>query len=187
MKSHAETHENITVINIASNSENITEALLSNLAHTPFEMNGKQYASVEVFWQWLKYKSEEDRNRIALMYWIISKKIGNDGDNSDWSFEYFWQRYVVGSPEHQELMYRAIRAKLEQNPEVLRLLIDTGNTPVIHEPKKKDGTLYGDSETIPAVIFSGFLMRLRKELQISSKIHWTEKNVEALLNQKQVN
>ena len=80
MKSHAETHENITVINIASNSENITEALLSNLAHTPFEMNGKQYASVEAFWQWLKYKSEEDRNRIALMYWIISKKIGNDGD-----------------------------------------------------------------------------------------------------------
>ena len=51
MKSHAETHENITVINIASNSENITEALLSNLAHTPFEMNGKQYASVEAFWQ----------------------------------------------------------------------------------------------------------------------------------------
>jgi predicted NAD-dependent protein-ADP-ribosyltransferase YbiA (DUF1768 family) len=73
----------------------------------------------------------------------------------------------VGSFEHQELMYWAIRAKLEQNPDVLKLLLATGNAKIIHEPKKKDGTPYPDSETIPASIFSGFLMKLRDELALT--------------------
>jgi hypothetical protein len=44
-------HPQIALINIASNSENPTEALLSNLAHAPFEFEGRIYASVEAFWQ----------------------------------------------------------------------------------------------------------------------------------------
>lgn len=44
-------HPRIALINIASNSKNPTEALLSNLAYTPFEFEGRIYASVEAFWQ----------------------------------------------------------------------------------------------------------------------------------------
>lgn len=163
-----------STINIASNSENPTEALLSNLAHTPFILDWKEYTSVEGFWQWLKFSKEEDRIRIASMYGILSKKIGNEGDNKNGTFEYLWKIYTAGSSEHQELMCHAIRAKLKQNPEVLKLLFATGSAPIIHEPKKKDGTPYPDSETIPAVIFSGFLMRLRSDLSVSEKIQVTK-------------
>lgn len=41
----------LSPINVASNSENPTEALLSNLAHTPFSLDSREYASVEAFWQ----------------------------------------------------------------------------------------------------------------------------------------
>jgi hypothetical protein len=60
-------------------------------------------------------------------------------------------------------MKRAIRAKLEQNPHVLDLLLSTKNTPLVHIPKKRDGTLYPDSVNIPGAVFAQILMDLRKE------------------------
>jgi hypothetical protein len=62
-------------------------------------------------------------------------------------------------------MKRVIRAKLEQNPHILKLLLDTGNTEIIHRPVRKDGTPYPDSTTVPEKIFSGFLMELREEFR----------------------
>ena len=152
------------VLNIASNSENPTEALLSNLAHAPFELDNQQYASVEGFWQGLKFPDEEKRLEIASLYGIESKKIGNDAPQST-TFKYRGEVYDVGSIEHQELMLRAIRAKLEYNPAVLKLLIDSGDTMIIHRPMKKDGTAYADSTTIPGQAFSQILMNLRAEYQ----------------------
>lgn len=180
MKNQIELRQNEPVINVASNSENPTEAILSNLANTPFKLDGKTYASVEAFWQWLKYSKEEDRDKIAGMSWIASKKIGDAGDNREGHFEYLWRQYIVGSQEHHELMRRAIRAKLEQNQEVLKLLLETWNTPIIHEPKKKDGTSYPDSTTIPAAVFSGMLMELRDEfLEAPLPVNaWTERVAE---------
>lgn len=176
MKHQIELWQNEPIINVASNSENPTEAILSNLANTPFELDGKTYASVEAFWQWLKFSNEEERMKISGMFWIASKKIGDTGDNREGHFEYLWRQYTVGSEEHHELMYRAIRAKLEQNPETLKLLLETWDTPIIHEPRKKDGTPYPDSTTIPASVFSWMLMRLREEL--SPARSWTEKATE---------
>jgi predicted NAD-dependent protein-ADP-ribosyltransferase YbiA (DUF1768 family) len=62
MKLHPEIPQHTTAINIASNSSNMIEALLSNLAHTPFELDGMRYASVEAFWQGLKYSDTAKRN-----------------------------------------------------------------------------------------------------------------------------
>lgn len=156
----------LSPINVASNSENPTEALLSNLAHTPFSLDSREYASVEAFWQWLKYSNEEERKRIATLSGIESKKIWNNGDNVG-EFEYNGETYIVWSDEHQDLMRRAIRAKLEQNSNVLSLLLATGNTPIIHDPKKKDGSSYPDSKTIPWRMFSEILMKIRWDMKVS--------------------
>lgn len=180
MKLHPETHQHTPTINIASNSSDTTEALLSNLAHTPFELDGMRYASVEAFWQGLKYSDTAKRSDIAPYHGLISKKSGDAGDN-EWSFIYLWKRYDIGGVGHQQLMYCAIRAKLEQNPDVLKLLLATGNVKIIHEPKKKDGTPYPDSETIPADIFAGYLIRLRSELGVSGQIDEIRESAISLL------
>jgi hypothetical protein len=44
-------YEIIKVLNVASNSKDDTESLLSSLAYSPFIMDNKEYASVEAFWQ----------------------------------------------------------------------------------------------------------------------------------------
>jgi len=98
------------------------------------------------------------------MHGIESKKVGNDAPKSE-TFAYNGQVYRVGSPEHQELMKRIIRAKLEQNPHILKLLLESGDTEIIHRPLRKDGTPYPDSTTVPERIFSGFLMELREEFR----------------------
>ena len=37
-------------INVVSTAKNEAVRLISNLAHTPFELDGQTYASVEAFW-----------------------------------------------------------------------------------------------------------------------------------------
>jgi hypothetical protein len=58
---------------------------------------------------------------------------------------------------------------LEQNPEVLKLLLDTGNKQIAHVLKTPDGRILPDSKTIPAAVFSQILMDLRKELKQQMK------------------
>src|SRR4051794_13892505 len=42
--------------------------LISNFAHTPFVLDGRPYATVEGFWQGLKYDGEGERRRVALLW-----------------------------------------------------------------------------------------------------------------------
>ena len=62
-------------------------------------------------------------------------------------------------------MKAALRAKFSQNPDCLQLLLATGNVEIIHDPKRKDGTSYPDSTSIPAAVFSRFLMEIRDEFR----------------------
>jgi hypothetical protein len=78
-------------------------------------------------------------------------------------------------------MYRALRAKLKQHPDILTLLLATGDTPIVHKPVKKDGTPYPDSITIPADIFAGYMMRLRSELGVSGQVDETHESAISLL------
>lgn len=154
-----------TEFNIASNSTDQIEAWLSNLSHNPFFLNGVLYASVEAFWQSLKFEngSREWQECIKLSG-IFSKRYGNKAIPKT-HFSYNSLEIEVGSKRHQLLMKVALREQLKQNPDKLRLLLDTKNANLIHAPKKKDGTLYPDSTTIPGEVFSRILMELREEFK----------------------
>jgi hypothetical protein len=62
-------------------------------------------------------------------------------------------------------MKRAIKAKLEQNPEVLKLLLETRNKQITHILIAHDGSLIPDSKTIPSAVFCSILMELREEFK----------------------
>ncbi len=62
-------------------------------------------------------------------------------------------------------MRKAIRAKLEQNPDVLKLILDTGDKHITHVLKTPDGRILPDSKTIPGAVFSQILMDLREEFR----------------------
>lgn len=123
--------------------------LLSNFAATPFVFKGKRYASLEGFWQMMKYPEgpADARARFPGLTWKFTRaEVGsltsfaakNAGTLADQNmkkmgitwvtfagkrFEY--RPHVPG--QHYRLIVAATRAKVDQNPEVKKVLLATGN------------------------------------------------------------
>jgi predicted NAD-dependent protein-ADP-ribosyltransferase YbiA (DUF1768 family) len=123
--------------------------LLSNFAATPFTLEGKKYASVEGFWQMMLYPEDADdpraqfpglewkfaRDEVAQMTAFEAKSAGTLAEANmtkmgiDWvSLDGRRFPYRPTEPgEHYRLIVAAMRAKLEQNPNVKRVLVSTGD------------------------------------------------------------
>lgn len=120
--------------------------ILSNFAATPFTYRGETYASVEGFWQMMKYPEAQydvrntldypfTRQQVAAMIAFEAKNAGSIGEKMmeqlgiDWvTFE--GESMVYCSVEkglHYKLIKEAMIEKLNQNPEVKRILKATGN------------------------------------------------------------
>ena len=121
--------------------------ILSNFAATPFFYNQKRYASVEGFWQMMKYPDPElkndprnkvtfpfSREQVAAMTAFEAKAAGDEASrimqslSIDWvSFEGKKMTYCSEKPgEHFFLIKEAMIKKLRYNPEVRRVLLATG-------------------------------------------------------------
>lgn len=123
--------------------------LLSNFAATPFEFHGKKYASVEGFWQMMKFPEGPDdprakfaglewpftRDQVAAMTAFDAKHAGAVGSENmkkmgiDWvTFEGREIKYKPAVPgEHYKLIVEALQAKVKQNPDVRAALLSTGD------------------------------------------------------------
>lgn len=133
--------------------------LLSNFAPTPFELWGIKFASVEGFWQGLKYdEGSSEQKRVFELTAYEAKKAGKTAPKRS-HFSWRGKVYKVGSPEHHELLREALRAKFAQNPEARRALLATCRMELVHElPHGRD------SKTIPGCKFCALLMGIREEL-----------------------
>ncbi len=123
--------------------------LLSNFAPTPFVFRGRHYASLEGFWQMMKYpENDEDprarfpglvwehtREQVAQMTGFEAKEAGNAAGRNmekmgiDWvTFEGERMEYRPAVPGRQyQLIEAATREKVRQNPEVGEVLLSTGD------------------------------------------------------------
>jgi predicted NAD-dependent protein-ADP-ribosyltransferase YbiA (DUF1768 family) len=123
--------------------------LLSNFAATPFSFHGKKYASLEGFWQMMKYPDGPDdprakfpglewkhkREEVAQMTAFEAKAAGDVGSQNmkkmgiDWvTFEGKQFSYRPTKPgEHYKLIVEATREKVRQNLKVREVLLATGD------------------------------------------------------------
>lgn len=123
--------------------------ILSNFSKTPFTLDGKRYESIEGFWQALKYpdsllendtrlkiyKSKYTRRDVESMIGFEAKKAGDEASSFMKSASINWvsyqgQKMIYRTPnkgEHYHLIYRAMRAKMRQNPKVKEILLKTKN------------------------------------------------------------
>jgi hypothetical protein len=123
--------------------------ILSNFAPTPFEFHGKHYASLEGFWQMMKYPEGPDdsrakfpglewkftRDQVAQLTAFDAKNAGDLANQNmkamgiDWvTFEGKQIPYKPAEPgEHYRLIVEATREKVRQNLEVKRILLATGD------------------------------------------------------------
>jgi hypothetical protein len=143
-------------INVVSTAKDEVIRLISNLAHTPFELHGRTYASVEGFWQGLKFPGEADRQRIAPLHGTEAKRAGEGAPEAD-IFEYQGQMVRVGTYEHWSLMHQACWAKFSQHGEARRALLSTGARPLVHRVRR-------GSRTIPGAVMAEIWMKVRARL-----------------------
>lgn len=161
--------------------------ILSNFAATPFELDGNRYASVEGFWQMMLYPEGPDdprakdkrvvwkftRAEVAQMTAFDAKAAGTLAEENMKNLGIEWCSYKDQPPffpgerfayrsatpgEHYKLILAAMRAKLDQNPEVKRILLATGDLKLrpdhVEEPNAPPEWHYYD-----------IWMQLRSELQ----------------------
>jgi predicted NAD-dependent protein-ADP-ribosyltransferase YbiA (DUF1768 family) len=123
--------------------------LLSNFAATPFTFHGNRYASLEGFWQMMKYPEGDDdprakfpgitwphtREEVAQLTGFDAKRAGDLGSKNmkqmgiDWvTFEGKRMTYRPEEPgEHYRLIVEATWEKVRQNPNVKQVLLSTGD------------------------------------------------------------
>jgi predicted NAD-dependent protein-ADP-ribosyltransferase YbiA (DUF1768 family) len=154
--------------------------LLSNFAATPFTFHDQCYASLEGFWQMMKYPEgpgdpraifpglrwPSTRQQVAQLTGFEAKRAGTLGDENmrkmgiTWvTFEGRQFEYRPAVPgEHYRLIEAATREKVRQNAEVRKVLLATGNL-----------TLRPDHHQEPnapaAWHYYDILMQIRTELQ----------------------
>src|SRR5260221_12293688 len=123
--------------------------LLSNFAATPFTFRGKRYASLEGFWQMMKYPEDANdpratfpglewkltREQISQLTAFDAKHAGSAADANMKKMGITWITFEgkrleprsTTSDEYYKLIVEATRAKVAQNSEVQKVLLATGD------------------------------------------------------------
>jgi hypothetical protein len=154
--------------------------LLSNFAATPFEFRGRRYASLEGFWQMMKYPEGPSdprakfrgadwkftREQVAGLTGFEAKRAGALADANlkmigiTWvSFAGKHFEYRTPQPgEHYALIVEATRAKVRQNPEMEKVLLATGDLGLRPDHKQA-------SDAPAAWRYHEILTQIRRELR----------------------
>lgn len=144
-----------TPLNITSRSPAPLN-LVSNFAATPFELDGHAYASVEGFWQCLRYPEGPERRAVAALAGSAAKRAGKlePPERTD----YLGKSVRWGTHEHWALMRAAIRAKFDQNADARAALLSTGSRILVHRMRT-------DSRSIPGTLMAQIWMDARDSLR----------------------
>jgi len=132
---------------------------ISNLALSPFRLHDGEYASVEGFWQGLKFSDPDERARIARLWGKEAKRAGAAAVEAE-TFVYQDCTYHTGAYGHWSLMRQACEAKFVQDFQARAALLATGDRPLTHKTRR-------DSHTIPGALLADIWMRLRGKLQLA--------------------
>ena len=170
--------------------------LLSNFAATPFTFRGKRYASLEGFWQMMLYPEgptdqrskfsgvtwKYTRQQVSQMTAFAAKSAGTLAEENmrlmkiDWAtFE--GKRFVYRSATprtHYRLIVAATWAKVKQNPDVMRVLLATGD--LVLKPDH-----HGEPGPPPEWKYYEILTAIRTQLQ-NARRHSTHKETKLIGN-----
>lgn len=163
-------------LNISARSEDRDLRMLSNFHESPFTLDGVEYQSVEGFIQSLKFWQEEDQERVAGKAGFAAKKGGHkvreyikEGFRAEEGEEpvgyvtnYQGIAIPFRSPEHYDLIARAIRAKFDRDYDCRKALLKTKRSRLTHDL----GHPESPTTSLPAEVFTTILMQIRQEYQL---------------------
>lgn len=146
--------DGIDHINVYSRGRTAEGRCLTNFAPTPFTLHGKRFASVEGFYQSMLHDTPRERAEIAGLTGSEAKKWGNASSKKPGDPVLTWDGRTVclKDEEFEAEIARALRQKVQENPEVVAALLATEMLPLTHYyvmwgrpvmPRGETGTLVG--------------------------------------------
>lgn len=127
-------------------------AFLSNFYHCPIRYNGLIYLNAEAAFQAQKEVCEKDKEQYTMMNPAQAKMAGRNCNlREDWE------------DIKEQTMYEIVKAKFTQNPNLARLLLDTGNA-YLEEGNWWHDTTWGVCNAVGENKLGKILMRVREEL-----------------------
>jgi hypothetical protein len=159
--------------------------LLSNFAPTPFTFHGKRYASLEGFWQMMKYPEGTNdfratfpdvkwaymRDDVSQLAAFAAKKAGDLAEANMKMMGITWVTFegkrieyrFAGQGDFYQLIVAATREKVRQNPDVQKVLLATGD--LILKPDH-----HQEADAPAAWHYFDILTEIRTELQHGGKL-----------------
>jgi|GEM_PF-575282 len=155
----------IARVNIRSDSKDWRAKILSNLAHTPFTIEGITFPCVEAALQGIKFEDEKTRNEVFAMKGMQAMKKGREVTKfirKDVPAFVYWQgeRYGYNSPQHRQLIEKFIREKVAQNTKVQEALLATEEDFIYHDVGPEH-----PNTSLPEKIFIAALLKERQALK----------------------
>lgn len=127
-------------------------AFLSNFYCSPIKYKGLIYLNAEAAFQAQKETCEKDKEQYTRMNPAQAKLVGrNCSLREDWE------------EIKEQIMYEIVKAKFTQNPNLARLLLDTGNA-YLEEGNWWHDTIWGVCNAVGENKLGKILMRVREEL-----------------------
>jgi predicted NAD-dependent protein-ADP-ribosyltransferase YbiA (DUF1768 family) len=148
-------------LNVWSMSDEEIGRKMSNFAHTPFLLDGVEFASVEAFYVWLLLSTtatERKLEKVRLKWGLQAKRLGPHAKPP--AVVYRGVTMPPGGPDHIALIRRALRAKLDAHVEIAREFVATAPRPIAHETGHPDRP----GAEFPRETFCRLLSELRDEL-----------------------
>jgi hypothetical protein len=146
-------------LNVASSTVEEIGRKLSNFEKRRFVLDGRNYNSVEGFYQGLKWPDLKKRTEIAKLSGSEAKRAGKGAPKAD-EFIYEGRTHSFGSAEHHSLIKAAIRASLEQNPEIADAFRLTHPRPIQHLTGRPESP----GSALPGSKFAQILEEIRADL-----------------------
>lgn len=127
-------------------------AFLSNFYCSPIKYKGLIYLNAEAAFQAQKETCEKDKEQYTRMNPAQAKLVGRNCNlREDWE------------EIKEQIMYEIVKAKFTQNPNLARLLLDTGNA-YLEEGNWWHDTTWGVCNGVGQNKLGKILMRVREEL-----------------------
>jgi hypothetical protein len=147
-------------LNIWSRSDEEIGQLMSNFSHTPFVLDGVEFASIEAFYVWLLLPEGSKKDKVCSRWAMWAKR--EFPTLKPEQIVYRGESMLLGGDAHLHLIKRALRAKLEAHPTIARAFVATRPRPLIHETGHPDKP---DAE-FPRRTFCRLLSELREEFAL---------------------
>lgn len=152
-------------LNIRSDSPDSRGKILSNLADTPFEVDGVVFPSVESALQGIKFKDLKKQEEVFAMDGMAAlhagRKITHSIDGNSAAYVYWKGKEIeYNSDEHRMLIAMFIREKIRQNTEVQKALLATDGNFIFHDVGAEN-----PNTSLPEKLYIEILLAERKILK----------------------